>query len=343
MKQFTTKLGKLFTAAFFFWRTLNFGSATRLQKLLISICLLLSLTVLFAAFWPRGKVYTLNAVTEIVSIIIADPLYSEWNLAGASLNRDPFENTWTSEPLSDFSVLIMNPGVSVEIQRHGVEELFVKLECTGGSIGAIQEENGAKIELDEWALLKFEPQDMPLLLPYRGYLSLGEDVARHVNSILLAGTVSIVEQKLFGRGHYTAGEESLDTGDRVQLWQPSPEGTPETSLGNSLCGGVAQTLHSRQREGYTASRLDGFLRVEPAAFSEAANAMQLVAHGDAEFARVERFGSGGYEIKVQPFHRFINDPILAALIGFLGLSVMFIELFSKIIDTGKKPENTGPE
>ncbi|RLA44226.1 MAG: hypothetical protein DRQ97_11685, partial [Gammaproteobacteria bacterium] len=182
------------------------------------VLLLLFVLVLWLAFWPRGKIYTLDISTEIISFIIADALYSEWDISGGDLYRDPFDDTDVMRGLGGFSVLSLNKGVSVEVQRHGIGPVRIKLSCDGGSIGRVQDDNGNTYALGEWALITRPLVDKPLVLPFRGHLSIGEDVTSFVDSILLGGTISIVEEKKFTRGHYTAGQETLDRGDRVQLW-----------------------------------------------------------------------------------------------------------------------------
>lgn len=280
---------------------------------------LLLVGVLVIAFWPRGKIFTLDISTEIVSFQITDPLFSEWDVAGAALWLDVFSDEVTEAALAEGAMLVLNPDVRVELQRHGVGPLRIKLECIDCIIGTIEREDAPSIALRDWAVLKLPLANKPVVLPFRGVLNIGDDVARSVDSILLQGKVSVVEEKLFTRGHYTAGEETLDPGDRVQLWQRNKAG--ETVPG----------------------RLDGFVRAEPEQqFSEPVNALNLLAHGQADYARVERFGSAGYEIRTQAYVRFLNDPVLGVLLAALASLALLLEFFFKIVEFARAVDESTP-
>lgn len=306
--------------------------ALSLPRLILSaVLLLLFILLIFAALNPRGSIYTLDIETEVVSLVVGDPRFSQWTLAGSSLTVDPFESDKII--LDKEAVLLLNSGVNAEILRYGVGDVFVRLECEGGSVGDVDNGRFSSIELGEWALLQFELKEKPLVLSFRGYLSIGEDVASQVDSLLLGGTVSIIEEKFASHGHYTAGGESLDAGDRVRLWSRDIDKhgeIAEKTLGESDCSGGERLLLSERDAGRVSSRMDGFIRAEPASFSEAENALRMIAHGEADYARVERLGSGGYEIRAPFFHRFLHDPILAAMLAGLTLLALFIELGIKI-------------
>ena len=288
------------------------GKSRSLGVVLIGLVLLILLVgVLLVAFWPRHKIYSLDIATEITSLVITDPRYSEWDLAGATIYLDPFDDRALHAELEEYSFLQLNAGVSVELQRHGNGPLRIKLELEEGSIGRIDKADGSSLQLGPWAVITLPLANKPLLLPFRGYLSIGDDVTSQVDSILLNGRVSMVEEKLFTRGHYTAGEGILDAGDRVQLWSRQPESGKQP----------------------VASRLDGFIRLEPqSSYSEP---MRLVAHGQADYARVERFGSAGYEIRTQAWVRFVNDPVLGVLFATLASLALLLEIFFKLLELRK--------
>ncbi len=270
--------------------------------------LIVLLGILLVAFWPRHKIYTLDISTEIVSFVITDPRYSEWDLSGASAYLDPFSDM--ASELEEASFLELNRGVKVELQRHANGPLRIKLERNEGSVGLVGTPEGNRLELDSWVVFKIPMDEVPLVLPFRGFLTIGDDVASLVDSILLTGRISIVEEKLFTRGHYTAGEEVLDAGDRVQLWS-----------------------YDSTASGRSASRLDGFVRASPHA--DASEPLKLIAHGQADYARIKRFGSAGYEVRTQAWVRFINDPILGVLFAVLASLALILELFFKLIELRK--------
>tara|TARA_R110002049_G_scaffold49591_11_gene141762 strand:- start:935 stop:1942 length:1008 start_codon:yes stop_codon:yes gene_type:complete len=290
--------------------------------------------LVYLAVYPRARIFTLDIDTEVVSFVVANPLYSQWDLTGTSVSTDPF--SLDEEAIGEGAVLLLNPGVQVEIQRHGVGDVFVRLACEGGSVGEIDALGEQPNPLGPWALLRFRPETRPVVLSFRGYISVGEDVASQVDSLLLGGSVSIIEEKFLGRGHYTAGEEALDTGDRVQLWRRGADEGDAMLLRSSACGNLETVLRSEKDSRLLASRVDGFVRGEPESFSEAVNALQMVAHGAADFARVERLGSGGYDVRAPLLYRFLYDPMLAVLVAILGALTIFSELLGGIRELGDR-------
>jgi len=303
-----------------------------LSILLVGVLLLL----LYLAAYPRARIFTLDLDTEVISFVVANSLYSQWDLTGTSVSTDPF--SLEEKAIDEGAVLMLHPGAQVEVQRHGVGDIFVRLECEGGSVGEIDAIGGKTHSLGSWALLRFSPETRPVVLSFRGYISAGEDVASQVDSLLLGGSVSIIEEKFLGRGHYTAGEEALDTGDRVQLWRRGADEGDAMLLRSSACGNLETVLRSEKDSRLLSSRVDGFIRGEPASFSEAVNALQMVAHGAADFARVERLGSGGYDVRAPVLYRFLYDPMLAGLVALLGALTIFMELLSKIRElSGSEP------
>lgn len=338
-----TKLGKLI------WRgrggdrrNRSLGHGRGVALVILVVCLVG--IVLYLAFWPRNRIYTLDINTEVVSFIVENPALSEWNVGSGELYTNFSDEKPVPDKLDNFSILILNKGVNVEVQRHGVGLLFIRLRCEGGkSVGKVEQLDGKERPLNEWALIKLLLKDKPIVLPFRGYLSVGEDITTHVDSMLLGGTVSIIEEKLFTKEHYSAGQENLVSGDRVQLWVKNGSvGTPASEI-IERCGGNKAFLENQKGEG-VASRLDGFIRAEPKdGFSEAKNSLSLIAHGNAEYATVERFGSGGYEVSAQPWMRFINDPILGVLVAFLGILVLSVEVTFKAAELREKLVDTSEQ
>lgn len=280
----------------------------RKPKFIIALVVLLLVVLLVMS--DREKIFTLNVSTEIVEFSLTDPLLSEWMIGNARLIDDPFSEGEGGTVLNDHSVLMLNTGTQVRVQRHGVEH--TRLLLTAGeqaSAGRIEDAEGHSIKLPDWALLLVKDSGRPLVLPFRGTLTVGDDVAIGVDSILLSGTVSVVEEQLLGRTHYTAGVEDLDPGDRVQLWRPDESGAR-----------VAATV-------------DGFVRAEPMeGYSDPGDALTLVAHGQADFVQVERLGSAGYQIRAPRWARFLHDPLLAAATAIIALMALLLEFSSKCVE-----------
>lgn len=263
----------------------------------------------YVAVGHRHKVFTLELLTETVSIDVVNTV-SEWNLEGADLYTDRFSENPSLENLGEFSSLYIDSCqdltnltgcVNVTVQRQGVGPMRIRLLSDMESVGHVSLSDGSIIPLGSWATVVIPITSSPKVLPFRGTIIAGDDVASEVDSILLGGKLSVVEEKLFSLGHYTSGEEQIAPGDRV-------------------------TLLTREEEKPT---LDGFLRAEPAEFSEAANAMLLIAYGNADHARVDRYGSAGFKFKTYLWARFVNDPVTSGFFAVLALVALLLEVFSK--------------
>ena len=270
------------------------------------------LVVVVLVMWDREKIFTLDVSTEIVQFSVTDPLLSEWMIDNTRLIDNAFSEDEEGTILDDHSILFLNTGTQVRVQRHGVEHTRLLLTADDkASTGRIEDAEGRSTELPDWALLLVEARGRPLVFPFRGTLTVGDDVSIGVNSILLSGTVSVVEEQLLGRTHYTAGIEDLEPGDRIRF------------LRHDL---TAAGTH-------VPATVDGFIRVEPAkGFSEPANALMLTAHGQADFVQVDRLGSAGYQINAPRWARFLHDPLLAAAIAIIGLLAMLLGFSSKCIE-----------
>ena len=258
--------------------------------------------------WKRENIFTLDVLTEVVAFTVTDPVLSQWSLGETMLLEDPFAKPAEGRRLEEYALLIIEPGTRVRLQRHGIEQIRVQLTTDAHkSVGRIETPKGNRLDLGDWALLLVEIAGRPLVFPFRGTLTAGDDVAAGVESILLGGTVSVVEEQLLGQTHYIAGGETLDPGDRVRLWRAGGDpGAPQPAT------------------------VSGFVRAEAqAGFSEPANAFTLVAHGQADYVQVERLGSAGYHIRAPHWARFLHDPLLAAVTAIIALLALMLELLSK--------------
>ncbi len=279
--------------------------------------------VLLLAFWPRYKIFTLDTNTEIADFIVVDPRFSEWELAGSTVYLNPFSEQPDYKDLDRYSYLQLNKGASVTLQRHGLGPIHIKVSLPDNetaahlfgsesaklqSVGTISYKDGESIDLKSWASITVPVNMQPRVLPFRGFLTVGDDVANQVDSILLDGLVAVVEEKLLSRGHYIAGEDVLNPGDRVRL------------------------LNLNRKP----VAMDGFFRAEPPdTFSEPENAFRLTAHGKADHARVDRLGSAGFEVFTQPWTRFVNDPVLAIVFAVIAGLALLLEVFFKLMEISK--------
>ena len=259
----------------------------------------------------RASIFTLDGVTERVSVELTDSILSEWRLPRARLMVDPLKESSEAIALRD-AVLLPEAGTTVQIQRHGVGVARLQLTIDEGrSVGRIIAEGESERSLGDWAVLIVELEERPLMLPFRGVLVAGDDVAIGVDSILLSGRISVVEAQLIGETHYLAGEQVLDAGDRVRFLEDR----------SGAAWGAEDWGHAV---------VDGFVRAESADFSEAANALSVVAHGRADHVRVERLGSAGYRIRAPFWARFLHDPLIAGFTTILALLLLVFEASLKM-------------
>lgn len=307
------------------WARLSGGGAFTGRLVAGLFALIIVAAVVALVVTNRENIFTLDASTEAVAFRITDPVLSEWALGTAQLMEDPLAAVAAGRALDAHSTLFIAPGTQVRLQRHGIGRIRIQLTAPEhGSAGYVLQSDGSRIPLHDWALLLVEIAERPLLLPFRGTLSVGDDVAAGVDSILLSGTVSVVEEQLLGKTHYVAGGETLDPGDRVQLWRRSDEQgqSPEPAV------------------------VSGFVRAEASkGFSEPVNAFTLVAHGQADYVQVERLGSAGYHIRAPHWARFLHDPLLAASTAIIALVALLLEVLSKcgsVVGGVRKEEKETP-
>ncbi|WP_146162195.1 hypothetical protein [Marinobacter sp. 3-2] len=292
-------------------RRIRFLSAMSLNKQSrkVALCFSAGLILVFLGLYldGRDRIFTLNAVTETASLVTSDGAFSEWRVGGAVLYTDPFTTEDAAISLSENAYLLIRRGTRVDIQRHGIQDVRLTLRTTKGAVGSIVSPDNDDRLLGNWASLTVSSDDRPLVWPFRGTIVVGDDVSSGVDIVLLQGTVNVLEEQLFRDTRYNAGTSELDRGDKVGFWA--------------------------QPEEHDEAVVEGFLRIEPSnqeRFTEALNAIQLVAHGSADHVKVERLGSSGYQIRATSWARFLYDPLLSFLAGIGALLFAAIEIYTNV-------------
>ncbi len=297
------------------WYRLTWNSklfAHHPKKLALSLAIFVGLIFISLLVTDRNNIFTINAVTEKARFIVTDPLLSEWSISGANFldNQDKEEDE--RNPLGEDTILIIETGTDVEIVRHGIQKVSITLRANNNksTTGTLITNDGSEIHLGPWASFHITPLVKPLILPFSGHLIVGDDVTVGVSSVLLSGQIGVVEEQLLNNTRYTAGSEMLDTGDRIHIWKINNES------GSSLSPAV----------------MNGFIRIEPTQqdqYTEAQNAMHLIAHGQASYVEVQRLGSAGYTIRAPKWARIMYDPFIAFLATFGALLLACVEIYSK--------------
>lgn len=280
----------------------------RRARLLAALCAAVPAVIVAALYLDgRERIFTLDAVTETASLIVSDGAFAEWRIDGAELTDNPLAAE-AALTLPQGTYLMLRPGTRVDVQRHGIQDVLLTLHAAAGTAGSIVSPDTGEHRLGAWAALRVPSGGRPLLWPFRGMLEVGDDVTAGVDSVLLQGKVNVLEQQLLRRTRYNAGTSELDRGDRIGFRRES-------------------------RKGDEAAVVEVFFRIEPAnqeRFTEALNAIQLIAHGSADYVSVERLGSSGYQIRATRWARFLYDPLLSFLAGVGALLFAAIEIYVNV-------------
>lgn len=279
----------------------------------ISLFILIASAAITLVTIDRKWIFTINAITETVEFTVTnnDKDLFEWNIGSSNLIYHPEADNDHGTELGNDAKLKLTENTKVTINRQGIEKIHINIKSkTNDSAGSIDNQ-GKVTRLGKQAIFTIHINEKPLLLPFIGRLTTGDDVADGVDSILLSGTVSVMEEQLIGRARYVVNIEKLDAGDRVQLW--SRDHTETTSY--------------------------GFIRADSTkGVSNPINALTVIAHSQADHAQVERFGSAGYKIYAPQWARFLHDPWLVAATSIITIIVLLLEFSSKCaaLVVGKK-------
>jgi hypothetical protein len=213
-------------------------------------------------------------------------------------------------------------GVSIRMQRLQKGDVRMNLDWPESSDGArLITAEGEAIALTRQETLVIPMNQGVLTMAFRGTLRLGQQTAREIEGVLLKGRIAIFQQPPGMRVRYAISDSPLDAGD-LPLWQKSTGEDVE----------VAGFVHANEEE-----------------------ALQVVAHGDADHVTVQRYGGREYVISPTPWDRFSHDPYLssstalfALLSGFFVLYEMFPRMNELRQRNRKKPvprvdDDTGRE
>jgi hypothetical protein len=208
------------------------------------------------------------------------------------------------------------------MQRLQKGDVRMNLDWPESSDGArLITAEGEAIALTRQETLVIPMNQGVLTMAFRGTLRLGQQTAREIEGVLLKGRIAIFQQPPGMRVRYAISDSPLDAGD-LPLWQKSTGEDVE----------VAGFVHANEEE-----------------------ALQVVAHGDADHVTVQRYGGREYVISPTPWDRFSHDPYLssstalfALLSGFFVLYEMFPRMNELRQRNRKKPvprvdDDTGRE
>ncbi|MFC1520330.1 hypothetical protein ACFL6Z_11530 [Pseudomonadota bacterium] len=283
---------------------LNEPFSPRKLKVVLILSMMLMMSVLF--FSGRENIFTVSGQVESVTLTFASNQLNKWNISGASLLKgfNDFEPQRISQQEVYFSpaegaTAMVSQTLSIEMS-----EIFIVVSRDEGSIGVIETEDGIE-NLGVYAEFRI-PLEQARIFPFVGAISLGEDVAVGVESILLNGTIKIIEQEFIGKGRYVAGEYSLDRGDRVELFQDD------------------KLQHT--------SQVKGFMRLSKG------NPIDIISHGVGEVAKVERLGSAGYAISPSVWARLAKDPFIAAVTSLFAILLLLMEFTELVFNISTRKE-----
>lgn len=268
----------------------------------------------------RPATYSLSATTEVASIMVHDPLGVTVWLPNAEISSPGEAKSGTAIPHR--VLLDVGNGTTIRLAREGMGPLLMQLtwdagkgpgaRLTGASDSGdptLKSNDVIRVDLGDGTDARSSTQST-VLLGFRGYLHVGEDVGAQVERTLLSGRVTITEGVLENSERYRVDDAMLDPGDEV-AWRLHPP-----------------------RSGDTATAVvSGFVHAgsDPA--------LLVVAHGAADHLEVTRFGAVSYQIRPNPIERILHDPVinvatilltsLAAMAGLVGVIDWFVGDFQK--------------
>lgn len=262
----------------------------RLTVTLLAVSAIAALAIAaVAAAWPRERSFTVVAQTETARISVTSDDGIATVLPWVRVDGLPAQ-TFEEATLriSSGSVLTLTR------QRHG--DLFVFIESQDaapaslvtieGEVIQLQRDARLAVSLDRTALPDERALSGSVLLPFRGSLELGADIANHVRYTLLSARIMIVESQPLSSERFVIREAALDPGDRA-TWLDVNAKPAEVAGGFAMIGEDA--------------------------------GIGFVAHAAADHLRIDRLGAASYVIRPSVWDRLAKDPVVSTLIILIGV------------------------
>ncbi len=271
----------------------------------IGIIFLIVLIAVVILFGNRNSIYSIKGETQTLTIFTSSNPINEWEFSqgqlfylGLDLQEETFELGHDIR-LSEDDRLTVEPGTQIKVtsvhRQNQTNVVFVMKN--DGKVVATLIKDGQQTSLSDYIELTVEITQ-PLALPFEGTAYIGEDIGTDVDSLLMSGEVSILEQRFLSSGRYQGEVYNLNTGDRAFV----------TQHGNT-----------------TISK--GFIRVTDN------ESFYFSAISEGNEARVIRYGSQDLVLAPSIWSRVTKDPNVAAITSLIALMFLLLECYLIIRET----------
>lgn len=271
----------------------------------IGIIFLIVLIAVVILFGNRNSIYSIKGETQTLTIFTSSNPINEWEFSqgqlfylGLDLQEETFELGHDIR-LSEDDRLTVEPGTHIKVtsvhRQNQTNVVFVMKN--DGKVVATLIKDGQQTSLSDYIELTVEITQ-PLALPFEGTAYIGEDIGTDVDSLLMSGEVSILEQRFLSSGRYQGEVYNLNTGDRAFV----------TQHGNT-----------------TISK--GFIRVTDN------ESFYFSAISEGNEARVIRYGSQDLVLAPSIWSRVTKDPNVAAITSLIALMFLLLECYLIIRET----------
>lgn len=265
----------------------------------IVILVLIVIAASIILLGDRSSIFSIKGNTQTLTIRTTTNPVNEWVFSQGtvfSVSSGPNEYS-----LSENTPLILEAGNKIIIttfERGGNTTVVINAKKDSGIVATIENPD-SDIVLTDYIDITIQITST-LSFPFEGEALIGEDIGDGVDSILLSGEVSVLEQLFLTSGRYQGEIYDLNTGDRVFV----------TSNNQSVIS-------------------KGFIRVT----SDESFYFSAISEGSE--ARVIRFGSQDIVITPSLWSRVTKDPIVSAITAFLALMFLLLEFVLLVRQTIK--------
>ena len=268
-----------------------------------TLILSIFISIIAILYWPRTFVYSLTAETEYAEIVIHGARGTSVDLSMITLENCGV----TKSPSYKDVTLNISKGTKITAVREGKGLLNLTLTNSreADSVAEIDTRNGAPLPLKSGTQLCIRGRDKGevsekntdphVVLSFEGTLIVGQEARPLIRSVLLKGTVAIIEHQPQIGERYILQRSELELGDRIS-WEA------QASDVESISG----VLYVGEDQG-----------------------MLISARGVADFVEVRHYPNWMYKIKPSIWGRLVNDPLLICSFLIIGLVISLLGTTAK--------------
>ena len=304
------------------------------------------LAVVSFLYYPRDRLYHLDADTESVELQFIESTQNRWLLDEFFTLCELNETiTWADEAIaaskqnsecktvdlkqSSEPILELNAGTIAYIEWSLYQGLNIELKSadeSGHSAQLSSASSGKSIPLSRHVIIHRPASEKPihpaLTMPFEAVSVFGTDVRTGVRGILNSGNLSVYEDTLFWHERYLAGSNPLYPGDTIKF-----------------------TTEINGKD--TDLPVKGFLRISNNEEGNETGIHVAAYTGSADIdyrktkAKIFRFGTDGYNYSPSMWTRIENAPDIIIFISFFAIFWALMEVGSKLNAACRIESNDG--